>query len=115
MGRIDIIPDYASTDGGCSLFDDLFEFEPALGDKVYVVNLDGKEIYGFEVYAKGSGFFIPKGAEAWKPEYREIKFDEHGSRWFYSMINAKAFLTKYLTDEEVIVDEDEDFAFVERL
>lgn len=88
--------------------------KPMLGRKVYVVNLDGKEIYGFEVYARGHDFFITKGTETWKPEYREIRYDEYGSRWFFLKDEAKEKLNEYLTDEEVIVDEDEDFAFVER-
>jgi hypothetical protein len=114
-----IIHDYASTDGGCDFYEQLyptdFEVIPMLGSKVYVVNATGKEIYCFEIYAKGKDFFIPKGACAWKTEYHEIRFDEHGSRWFYGIENAKAKLSEYLTDEEEIIEGDEDCWYAARL
>ncbi len=89
--------------------------EPCFGVEVYVVNVSGKEIYRFEVYAKGKEFFIPKGVEGLKPEYREICFDEYGKRWFFEFEEAKAKLGEYLTDEEEIVEGERDWWCVERI
>lgn len=118
MGKT-IIHDYASTDGGCDYWEALYPTEveviPAIGSKVYVVNKSGKEIYGFEVYAKGNNFFIPKGADDFKKEYQEIFFDECGSRWFFDLDEAKAKLEEYLTDEVEIVEGEEDFWYVEKV
>lgn len=88
---------------------------PCFGAEVYVVNVSGKEIYRFEVYAKGKEFFIPKGAEGLKTEYREIRFDEYGKRWFFELEEAKAKLCEYLTDEEEIVEGESDWWYAERI
>lgn len=89
--------------------------EPCFGAEVYVVNVSGKEIYLFEVYAKGKEFFIPKGADSLKPEYKEIRFDEYGERWFFDFEEAKARLYQYLTEEEEIIEGDDDWWYAEAI
>ena len=112
-----------STDGGLDMLsDEEAEYlmakartRPNLGESVYVICVEGKEIYKYEVYARGRDFFIPKGAYTLKPEYREIRFSEKGSRWFFDLEEAKDKLFEYLTDEEEIVQQSDELWSAERL
>jgi hypothetical protein len=85
------------------------EVIPKAGEIVYLVNIDAKEIYKVEVYAIGKDFFIPKNVETWKPEWKEVRFDEYGKRWFLGLENAKRCLEGYLTDDETIEEGGDDW------
>ena len=89
--------------------------KPMLGREVYVVNGRGKEIYKFTVYARGKDFFVPEGALELKEEYREIRYDEYGERWFFDLEEAKARLYQYLTEEEEIIEGDDDWWYAEAI
>ena len=105
MERMDV-PAMFSTDGIASLFDEMYSMEveviPSINATVYLVNVDDKEIYQVKVYAKGLDFFIPKDTEKWKREWREIRFDEYGKRWFFRLDEAKEYVEAYLNEDEVL-------------
>lgn len=88
--------------------------KPMLGREVFVVNGRGKEIYKFTVYARGKDFFVPEGALGLKEEYREIRYDEYGERWFFDLEEAKAKLYEDLADDEEIVEGEDGVWYAER-
>ena len=104
-----------SADGGVDLWEDAHGFDleleviPKAGEIVYLVNIDAKEIYKVEVYAIGRDFFIPKNVDSWKPEWREVRFDDYGKRWFFELENAKGCLEGYLAEDEEIAEGGDDW------
>ena len=119
MERFENMAPMVSSDGIASLLEDMYPMEveviPAINETVYLVNVDDKEIYKVKVYAKGLDFFIPSGTEKWKPEWREIRFDEYGERWYFHFDEAKAKVERYLTDEETIEEGGDDWWTVMKL
>jgi hypothetical protein len=59
-----------------------------------------------EGYAIGEDFFIPEGFLTMISSWQVIRFDEYGKRWFMTEHGAKEELLSYLTDDEVIVEGD---------
>jgi hypothetical protein len=113
MERFENTYPMSSPDGLPSLFEDMYPMEveviPCINETVYLVNVDDKEIYKVKVYAKGLEFFIPKGTEKWKPEWREIRFDEYGKRWFFKLDEAKEYVEAYLNEDEVLEEGGDDW------
>jgi hypothetical protein len=113
MERFENTYPMSSPDGLPSLFEDMYPMEveviPCINETVYLVNVDDKEIYKVKVYAKGLEFFIPKDTETWKPEWREIRFDEYGKRWFFKLEEAKEHVEAYLNEDEVLEEGGDDW------
>lgn len=105
-----------STDGGLDLSEaEKFYREPKLGEKVYYVNVDGKEIYEYEVYAKGKDFFLPNCFKEMRDEYQKVRFSEYNSKWYDTLDEAKECLLFHLDDEYEIVEGDEGWWYAARL
>jgi hypothetical protein len=102
-----------SADGGIDLLEEMYPMEveviPKVGEKVYLVNVDAKEVYHEEVYAIGKDFFLLRNAHLWKPCWREIRFNEYGERWFFEFEDAKAFVERYLKDNEMLEEGGDDW------
>lgn len=106
-----------STDGGIDMtacYDELLgriyydnddTVIPAVGRKVYVVSFDAKQISEEEVYALGANSFLLKGFRNYKETFGELLYIEYFCRWFLDFEEAKAYLERYLTDEETLEEE----------
>ena len=106
-----------STDGGLDMMTEAENYyrEPKLGEKVYYVNVDGKEIYEYEVYAKGKDFFLPSCFKELREEYQKVRFDQFNSKWYDTLDEAKECLLYFLDDEYEIVEGDEGWWYAARL
>ena len=90
-----------------------YKSTPKAGETVYII-FEG-EIYKEKIYAVGEDFFIPQGYRTYKYCLTEIKFADYGKKWFYRFPAAKDKLLEDLSEEEEIVQGDENWWYTSKI
>jgi hypothetical protein len=94
-------------------YDCEYKSTPKVGETVYIV-YEG-EIYKSKIYAVGENFFIPTDYRNYKAILSEIKFNDYGKKWFYQLSTAKEKVLESLTDEQEIIQGDDDWWYTSKI
>lgn len=75
---------------------------PAVGRKVYVVSVSSKAIYEHEVVALGREELVIDGFMDCENFLHKMPYESYCYSWWLSYEDARAYLERYLTDDEVL-------------